>query len=50
MTGSEVNALRAAAGLVPLPAAHLDAMRRPCSCGEAWADEPGHDNDIEAEG
>lgn len=22
-----------------------DAGRRSCSCGEAWADEPGHDNE-----
>jgi hypothetical protein len=24
-----------------------DKYRKTCSCGEAWADEPGHDNDVE---
>ena len=23
------------------------AQRRTCSCGEAWADEPGHDHDTQ---
>jgi hypothetical protein len=28
-----------------LVAAEPDAGRRSCSCGTAWADEPGHDDD-----